>query len=295
MAMRPLRQYYATADRAPLPVADGPDELVAPWRAHRERFLTAVRALDASDWDHGTRCSEWSVRDVVAHLVTVDGFWPLVLATARDGAAPTTYLAGFDPSRSPDEFVQATTAGVSTAELVERHVDALDALEAVVASLDAAAWNRRCESPLGHLPAQLILAHGYWDSWLHEFDIFAPLGRAPAVDHDDLVVVTWFSLVFAALQGGLVDDPDAVGPGPASPIEACLAFSDLPGQGFHFTVGTIADGVGVGPCGPDHAPGEHGRALDLVEGLTGRRPTDEAIAALPRDVAAQVRRAAQTL
>src|SRR6476659_8374662 len=200
MADRPLRQYYATDDRAPLPVVLDPaySPLVAPWRTHRARFLGALRDLDPADWDGGTRCTEWSVRDVVAHLVTVDGFWPVTMATARDGGELTTFLAGFDPSTSPDTFAKSATADLSTPELLERHAAALDGLDAFVADLDDATWTRRCESPLGHMPASLLLAHGYWDSWLHECDVFVPRGDAPPVSDDDLVAATAFSLCFAA-------------------------------------------------------------------------------------------------
>jgi uncharacterized protein (TIGR03083 family) len=293
MADRPLRQYYATDTRGPLPIVVDPTfgPPVAPWLAHRERFLAAVRGLDAADWDHPTRCADWSVRDVVAHLVTVDGFWPVAMAAARDDTVPTTYLTGFDPSSSPDQFVKATTATTSDAELLARHTDALDALHAFVATFDDEAWDRRGESPLGHLPARVILAHGYWDSWLHEYDVFVPLGDPPAVDAADLLAATWFSLVMAALQGGLVDDPDAVGPGPDAPIDACLAFSDLPDAPLHLSVGTLGDGIAVTRCAPDHAPVAAGRAVDLVEGLTGRQDPATATAGLPAAVAAQVQRA----
>ena len=113
MATRPLRQHYATDGAAPVPVDVDPAlaSFVEPWRAHRSRFLGAVRGLDAGGWDHATRCAEWSVRDVVAHLVTVDGFWPVAMAPARDDGPPTTYLRGFDPSSSPDEFREGRHCG----------------------------------------------------------------------------------------------------------------------------------------------------------------------------------------
>ena len=292
MAQRLLRQYYATG-ATPLPITLDPalGDLVEPWQAHRSRFLAAVRDLDAAGWDHSTRCVDWTVREVVAHLVTVDGFWPLALTAARDGDAPTSYLTGFDPSSSPDRYVQAATATLSTAELLAQHVATLDALQEFVVGLDDDAWLRRCESPLGHVPARLVLAHGYWDSWLHEFDIFVPLGDAPEVTRDDLFAATWFSLVMTALQGGLVDDPDAVGPGPDAPIDVCLAFADLPDDPLHLSVGTLADGVTVARCTAGHTPVDAGRAVDLVEGLTGRQDPVAATAMLPEAVATQVQRA----
>jgi uncharacterized protein (TIGR03083 family) len=289
VANRPLRQYYLGDGVAPVPMVIDPAlaDFVGPWRAHRARFLEELRGLDVADWDHATRCEDWSVRDVIGHLVVVDGYWPLPLTAAREAAPPTTILRGFDPAHAPSD----PQTGAPVVELLDRHAAHLDALVAVIDTFDDEVWDRRCESPLGHVPARLILAHAYWDSWLHEYDIFVPLGDAPAVAREDLLAATWFSLVMAGLQGGLVADPDAVGPGPEAPIDACLAFEDLPGEPLHFAVGTLHDGLAVTRCARDHAPVPAGLAVDVVEGLTGRQAPDTATAGLPADVAAQVQRA----
>lgn len=292
MGTRPLRQYYATAADAPLPTSVDPGFglVIEPWRRHRARFLDELRALDDADWAHATRCEDWSVREVVGHLVVVDGWFPVTLTGARDGTPPMTLLAGFDPSSSTDDLVAATTT-MSIPELLDAYVAATDAMLALVDSFAPDAWDARCESPLGHLPARFVLGHAFWDSWLHEYDILTALGRAPAIVEEELVAVTWFSLWFAGLQGGLVDDHAAVGPGPDAPIEVCLRFTDLPTSSFHVTIGTLADGVRIGACSPDHRPVDAGRAVDLVEGLAGRAPLDAAIAAVPPAVADQLARA----
>ena len=294
MATRPLRQHYATDGAAPVPVVVDPAlaSFVEPWRAHRARFLSAVRGLDAGDWDHATRCAEWSVRDVVTHLVTVDGFWPVAMATARDDGPPTTYLTGFDPSSSPDEFVRAATADTSDPSCSNGTPP--HSTRCTRSSIGA---GRRGLEPAVRVAARArprgssILAHGYWDSWLHEYDIFVPLGDPPAVERDDLSVATWFSLVMAALQGGLVDDsrrsrtgsrgadrrvPRVHGPARGSPAP----LGRDPGSRRHGRALRVRS-----PCG------RHGRAVDLVEGLTGRQDPERATDALPSAVAAQVRRA----
>jgi hypothetical protein len=53
----------------------------------------------------------------------------------------------------------------------------------------------------------------------------------------------------------------------------------------------LRDGVAVSRCPDGHAPVPAGRAVDLVEGLTGRQDPEAATAALPAAVGAQVRRA----
>jgi uncharacterized protein (TIGR03083 family) len=293
MGTRPLRQYYVRDGEAPLPVVVDPGFglVIEPWRRHRARFLDELRALDDADWGRATRCEDWSVREVIGHLVVVDGYFPLPLTAARDRTPPTTYLAGFDPSSSTDDLVAATTS-MSVGELLDQYVAVTDAMVTLVDSFAPADWDVRCESPLGHLPARFVLGHAFWDSWLHEYDILTQLDRAPAFVDDELLGATWFSLWFAGLQGGIVDDPDPVGPGPEAPIECCLRFSDLPDRALHVAVGTPADGVRVMACGPDHRPVDAGRAVDVVEGLAGRAPVTPAVDALPEDLAAQLQRAA---
>ena len=64
----------------------------------------------------------------------------------------------------------------------------------------------------------------------------------------------------------------------------CLAFSDLPGTPLHLSVGTLADGVAVTRCGPDHTPVAAGRAVDLVGGshrAAGPRDRDGGASAPP--------------
>jgi len=151
-------------------------------------------------------------------------------------------------------------------------------------------WDAPGEAPFGHVPARFLLAHAYWDSWLHERDVLQPLGLADVVERDDLLAATWYTLVVGALQGGLVGDTDPVGPGPEAPIDVTLGFADLPDDPLHLT---IDHGVSVmrsdtGDCVPA------GRALDLVESLAGRIGADE-LDSLPSDLAGQLGRAALIL
>ena len=48
----------------------------------------------------------------------------------------------------------------------------------------------------------LLFGHTFWDSWLHERDMFVPLDRTPSVVPDELLAVTCFCLLFAGLQAG---------------------------------------------------------------------------------------------
>ncbi len=292
MGIRPLRQYYQRDGDAPPIVSIDPAFAIVlePWRAHRTRLDAELRALPLDDWTRGTRCSEWNAREVVGHLMVVDGFFGLTFSNARDGATPTTFLDGFDPASSSDDLVAATLP-VPVPELIEQSRAATLNVAGILDGFAADTWTNRCESPLGHFPASVIAGHMLWDSWLHERDIFEPRGEAPESPADELTAVTWFALCFGALQGGLLNDPNAVGDAPESPIDCALAFDELPGLAMRMEVG---EGLTITAAAPiDAAPA--GSAVAFVDACAGRGPLAEVLDRLPADLAAQLSRAALVL
>jgi uncharacterized protein (TIGR03083 family) len=292
MGTRPLRQYYLADDGTPLTVDIDPAlrDARPAWHTHRRRLAETLAGFGPDDWQAPTRCDEWSAREVIAHLVVVDGFWVLTLGNGLAGNDPTSFLAGFDPSSSTDALT-ADAAGADDAALLERFVAGTDALAGVVDTIGDEHWHQRAESPLGHLPLTLMLGHAFWDSWLHERDILEPVGRAPEIDPDELLAVTWFNLTFAGLQGGLPGDPHATAPGPDGPVDATVRFEELPSTPLRLR---LDEGlrVSVGGSG-DAEPG--GTAIAFVEGLTGRTPIAPTLAALSDVLSAQVARAHQVL
>jgi uncharacterized protein (TIGR03083 family) len=286
MATRLLRQYYEPV-RTTIPDAVAGLE---PWRRHRARFTDALRALPDDDWQAPTRCTEWRVREVVGHMVTVDAYWVFALGAARSEQPPARFLEHFDPSRGTDAQV-AALQDVAPAELFDRFATGALAFATLVESFTSEDWTRLGESPLGHLPARVLFGHAFWDSWLHERDIFVPLGRAPRAEPDELLTVTTFCLLFAGLEGGLLGDPAATGPALREPVDVRVRFDELPDTALRIVYDT---GAHVELADPADATAV-GSAVTLVEAFTGRRPLAELDARLPDDVAAHLGRAAQVL
>jgi hypothetical protein len=90
----------------------------------------------------------------------------------------------------------------------------------------------------------------------------------------------------------LLDDPDAVGDGPDAPIDAVVAFADLPGRAQRVR---IDRDVVVEPGGSASDGVDGGIAVDFVEAVSGRSPAEAVLARLPADLAAQLARARQIL
>ena len=293
MGARPIRQHYLDPDHAPISVTIDPALVpnLAPWQAHRARFEATLRSFSADDWLRPTRCDAWNVREVIGHLIVVDGFWAMTFANGRDGLEPTTFLRGFNPSSSTDDLV-ATTLALSTDELLDQFSSSSAALTAVLDPLTDEQWQNPMESPLGHLPMLCSAGHMFWDSWLHERDILGPMGAALPVSADELLAVTWFSFCFTGLQGGTLDDPNPVGDGPAAPIDATIRFDDLPDVALRVRIDSAIE-ISLAARGADATPA--GSAAEFVDACAGRAALNPVLGRFPADLAAQLRRAALVL
>ncbi len=261
MGSRPLRHYYSDSGIR-LEVDPALGDVVEPWMRHRDRFENALASLDEEQWLTQSRCAEWTNRDVIGHLVDVDAFWALSLESGR-GGEPTSYLRDFDPKATPLALVDSRSS-LTTAEVFEAFTTNAALLRKTVEGFDAADWSAVCEAPIGHVSARLTLGHALWDSWLHERDVLMGLGLATTPEADELAVVAWYSLLFGGAQGGVIDDPQPVGPGATEPIDAQLQFDDLPTVPLRLV---IDEGVYVGPA---DNPAPAGSAETFVEALTGR-------------------------
>ena len=128
-----------------------------------------------------------------------------------------------------------------------------------------------------------------WDSWVHERDIALPAGRPFVVEEDELLMATWYGLAFGGLQGGVLGDESPAGPGAPAPIDAVLAFDDLPAHPIHIRIDERVS-LALAPDATDPFPA--GSALAMVDALTGRREDGWS---LPDDLADHLARARRTL
>jgi uncharacterized protein (TIGR03083 family) len=232
-------------------------DLSVPLLRQRRRFARTLAGLDDDQWAARSRCDAWAVRDVVAHLASVDGYWALSVASALRGE-PTRVLDGFDPATVPEQLVDAAR-DQSTAEVLAAYEAGVEAFAAVVTGLDAAQWAMPTEAPPGHVPLHVMVRHALWDAWVHERDVLLPLGIPQAIEPDEVRA----SLEYAA----------ALGPG-------LLALQGSSRPGVLAVVGTDPDTevvvelgdvvtVGSGPV-PADAVVLRGPTLELLEALSLR-------------------------
>jgi uncharacterized protein (TIGR03083 family) len=225
----------------------------------RRRLVAALAALDDDQWHTPSRCEGWTAQDVVNHLVVTDGFW-LSSIDAGLAGAPSRVLAGFDPKATPAALADAMRA-LPPEESLAQLVAAADALCAAVEALDERGWSAIAEAPPGHLPVRLLAHHALWDGWVHERDIFLPLGIAPDEEPDEVRS----SLRYAAALGpgfALSTTPDARGSLVLEVIGGERVVVDVDGSV------RVSDGAAVA----EGALVLRGTAVELLEVLSIRAP-----------------------
>ena len=237
----------------PVPVDPG-----VPMLHQRRRLGAMLATLDESQWDHPSRCVDWSVRDVVTHLVTVNAFWAASTVAGRAGT-PTRVLDGFDPVTVPALLVDASPTA-STAELLAAYDDSVDSMATALEGIDTDGWAQLAESVPGHVPISSLVLHALWDSWVHERDIAIPLGLDVAVEPDEVAgslrYVVAMGPAFLALCGSDRTGTFAVA---ASAPDARLVVE-------------IGPDVVVRDGGPGGLATVTGDAVDLVESFSLRTP-----------------------
>ena len=177
-----------------------PAAVVDAYAVHRRRFARKVAVLDEGALRTQSRCSEWSVADVLRHCADVDEWMQAIWSGGRP---PFT---SFDPVLTPHEFVIAGRA-MSDLEARDRYVRSSEAIVSEVAGSGPERWGAASVSPIGFVPWWLSLLHVFYDSWLHERDVLLPLGETPPVDLEEATPVLAYSL---ALVGWLITEPTEV-------------------------------------------------------------------------------------
>lgn len=234
-----------------------PGRAVTRQRRRMERLLAE---LPPGAWASPSRCEGWSVRDVVAHLVTVNQFWESSVRAGRDGT-PSRVLASFDPAAHPDLLV-ASLAALDAGEVLERFVASNDGFLGVVADLTGDEWSLVAESPAGHVGMDCVVDHALWDAWVHERDIVLPLRLPQEIEADEAeAALRYVAAIGPALRVG----------SPGAPVGTLAVVATEPDMSFTVEVGNcVVVREGCPPGVP--VPCLRGDAVGLIDALSLRTP-----------------------
>jgi uncharacterized protein (TIGR03083 family) len=236
-------------------VDPGPDAVAGALASQRSRTLELFRSFDDDEWQARSRCSAWTVHDVVRHLVDVAN---LDTALMR-GEGPRTAGGRVDPRTDPGEWLEASR-GQPPSQTVA-------AFEAAVA-VEREAFERRIRDggdealpgPYGPLHWASVGAHAFWDAWLHERDVLVPLGRP----HDCTLAEDRLAALYALAIASTA--PTFFGSRVTLAIELTGAASGV----YH--IAATPEDVRVDFGGSDATPAMRAELGALIDSLAGRGP-----------------------
>ncbi len=173
-------------------------------RVLRERQLDVVRGVPLDEWTRPSRCTGWSVHDVVRHVVQMNEVMVGVVAATRAGERYER-MRRFDPKTTPSAWLAEAPA----AEPEETLAAFERSTRAVIDVGDGLGGDVLVGSPVGLQPWPRVVLHALLDAVVHERDVTEPLGRsAPAAP--ELLPVLAYVLLIAARVACLADREFAV-------------------------------------------------------------------------------------
>ncbi|MEV4529399.1 maleylpyruvate isomerase family mycothiol-dependent enzyme [Streptosporangium sp. NPDC049304] len=183
----------------------GPEVMREALYTQRRSLAGRLAELTPSDWAAPTHCAEWSVHDVVRHIVDVAEYHVAEL-TGQSGYTRFNGLGSFDPTSTPDLWLQ-DSAGRSPEQTVEALLtvteDEYDSLGARIekgdSSLERNVAGRETLWSVRSL-------HVLWDTWLHERDMSQTLRTDGPPDVTVRRLAALYGLLFAGGVAALFGD-----------------------------------------------------------------------------------------
>lgn len=174
------------------------DAIVAALGAQHAELAGLLRALGASDWERATRCTGWTVADVVLHLAQTD---ELALASVQGrfvehiDALASDLPAGESIDDGADLLVGAER-GEPAAAIRDRWVSSARTLRDALGAADPHA---RLQWVAGELSARTLATTRLAECWIHTGDVADALGRSlePTDQLRHVARLAWRTLPYA--------------------------------------------------------------------------------------------------
>ena len=146
-----------------------------------KHLIQGLNKLTDDQWESPSRCHMWAVKDVVSHLVAINGFFLNSMTRALEGDSLPAHGM---PNPGTGNAVQMSDGIASRAiqmseTTLSRRIDSMDALTYLENSLitmwkklDESQWDIPAYHPVNQLSPNLILELKLMEIIVHSWDIF---------------------------------------------------------------------------------------------------------------------------
>jgi uncharacterized protein (TIGR03086 family) len=186
------------------------DNLVAMFTAAVDEFGTCVRAVADDQWDAPTPATEWSVADLVGHLVS-EHRWAPPLMHGHDLDAATKIV---DSEEAAHDVPSGPALAAEWAEVSRASASAFG---------EPGALERTVALSRGPTPASQYLVEMVFDLVVHSWDLGTAIGRSSPAPTDTVEFLYTQVKDMGDLSRTGVFDPPVPIPGDASTFDKLLA------------------------------------------------------------------------
>lgn len=175
--------------------SEGAEAVYAILRRRRHAFLELLNNIEESQFNAQSRCTDWSVHEVVRHVRDVT---KVHISMLDETEYPFGNPRNFSPKTSPAAWMRH-----SEGESVRETVDELSQL----IQREGELFLRRVmegspqvkQGPLRRkLHWSVFGTHTIWDAWMHERDICIPLGLDVPLDGEEGRLMVMYTLLAAS-------------------------------------------------------------------------------------------------
>ena len=145
------------------------DELLDTWRS----IDTVARSLSADQWNQPTDLEGWSVRDVLAHMASIESHLlgrPEPEHSVREAPHVKNLLGAWNEQRVDHR------RSWDVSDVLQEFEEVTHEREPVLRTLDDERLANVEATPLGEMPLQRFVQTRLLDSWVHEQDIRRAVG-----------------------------------------------------------------------------------------------------------------------
>ncbi|MFH5208052.1 maleylpyruvate isomerase family mycothiol-dependent enzyme [Antrihabitans sp. NCIMB 15449] len=133
--------------------------------------------LDEDSWNAPTALPEWTVHDVVAHLVGTESFLAGVQPPPTEVDVKALAHVHNDIAALNESWVIALR-GLTGAEMLARFREITTLRRETLTAMPQEEWDAESFSPLGKVPYGRFMRLRVFDCWMHELDIRDAVGIA---------------------------------------------------------------------------------------------------------------------
>jgi uncharacterized protein (TIGR03083 family) len=177
-------------------------ELVKVVQTESERLQQYLAALPADAWTKPSACARWEVRDVVAHLITIN-YTDRITRALRGDTAPSEGrpAPSIFKTRSQEEWRQWVMARaqqpIANRERLGNDLPSLlgqnwDQFHHFIATLSAQDWHKPCYHSFGIIPVHSLVNAGAFELAIHSWDIRSALEPSAHLSPEALAAILNF-------------------------------------------------------------------------------------------------------